>query len=83
MNVIKGVQGEFYPCKSDIFESTYERVGMSTDSAHEALENLRLWLEDTRENHPRFANETALFLLMLARFKNDYYPGEGDGREAT
>lgn len=25
-HVIKGVQGEFYPCKSDIFESTYERV---------------------------------------------------------
>ena len=26
--VIKGAQGEFYPCKSDIFESTYERVGL-------------------------------------------------------
>ena len=24
--IIKGVQGEFYPCKPDIFESTYERV---------------------------------------------------------
>lgn len=24
--VIKGVQGEFYPCKPDIFEATYERV---------------------------------------------------------
>lgn len=24
--VIKGVQGEFYPCKPDIFESTYEKV---------------------------------------------------------
>jgi len=24
--VIKGVQGEFYPCKSDIFEATYEVV---------------------------------------------------------
>lgn len=55
---------------------------MSTDSAHEALENLRLWLEDNRENHPRFAAETALFLLMLARFKSDYYPGEEHGREA-
>ena len=22
--VIRGVQGEFYPCKSDIFEATYE-----------------------------------------------------------
>jgi hypothetical protein len=24
--VIKGVQGEFYPCKPDIFEATYEKV---------------------------------------------------------
>ena len=24
--VIKGVQGEFYPCKPDIFEETYELV---------------------------------------------------------
>lgn len=26
--IIKGVQGEFYPCKPDIFEATYERVGL-------------------------------------------------------
>ena len=24
--IIKGVQGEFYPCKPDIFAQTYERV---------------------------------------------------------
>ena len=24
--IIKGVKGEFYPCKPDIFESTYESV---------------------------------------------------------
>jgi hypothetical protein len=24
--VIKGVQGEFYPCKPEIFEATYEQV---------------------------------------------------------
>ena len=24
--IINGVQGEFYPCKPDIFEATYERV---------------------------------------------------------
>ena len=28
--VIKGVKGEFYPCKPDIFEQTYEPV-MDTD----------------------------------------------------
>lgn len=25
--IIKGVQGEFYPCKPDIFAATYEAVG--------------------------------------------------------
>ncbi len=24
--IIKGVKGEFYPCKPDIFEQTYEKV---------------------------------------------------------
>lgn len=27
--IIKGVQGEFYPCKPDIFEATYEAVDAS------------------------------------------------------
>lgn len=27
--MIRGVQGEFYPCKPDIFEATYEPVGAS------------------------------------------------------
>lgn len=26
--IIKGVQGEPYPCKPDIFEATYEKVGL-------------------------------------------------------
>lgn len=30
--VIKGVKGEFYPCKPDIFEMTYEKVGEVTES---------------------------------------------------
>ena len=25
--IIRGVQGEFYPCKPDIFDQTYEPVG--------------------------------------------------------
>lgn len=24
--IIKGISGEFYPCKQDIFEATYDRV---------------------------------------------------------
>lgn len=30
--VIRGVQGEFYPCKPDIFEATYEPAGESDDA---------------------------------------------------
>ena len=30
--VIRGVQGEFYPCKPDIFEATYEPVPEAGDS---------------------------------------------------
>ena len=29
--IIKGVQGEFYPCKPDIFEATYEIVEHDND----------------------------------------------------
>lgn len=29
--VIKGVQGEFYPCKPDIFAATYEPIGATDD----------------------------------------------------
>lgn len=29
--IIKGVHGEFYPCKPDIFEETYEPSGLSVD----------------------------------------------------
>lgn len=25
--VIRGVKGEFYPCKNDIFEESYDRIG--------------------------------------------------------
>lgn len=25
--IIKGVKGEFYPCKPDVFEKTYEEIG--------------------------------------------------------
>ena len=26
--IIKGINGEFYPCKPDIFEKTYEPIGV-------------------------------------------------------
>ena len=32
--IIKGVKGEFYPCKSDIFAATYEKVDEGTPLIH-------------------------------------------------
>ena len=29
--IIKGIKGEFYPCKPNIFEATYEPVEVSND----------------------------------------------------
>ena len=39
--IIRGIAGEFYPCKSDIFEATYERVDDDerTDSVSEVRED--------------------------------------------
>jgi hypothetical protein len=31
--IITGVKGEYYPCKPDIFEMTYEPVDMGADNA--------------------------------------------------
>lgn len=28
--IIKGIKGEFYPCKPDIFESTYDPVSLNS-----------------------------------------------------
>lgn len=33
--IIKGVQGEFYPCKPDIFDATYEAVSYPQEAAAE------------------------------------------------
>jgi hypothetical protein len=34
--IIKGVQGEFYPCKPDIFEATYEPFRKAPESTADA-----------------------------------------------
>lgn len=56
--IIKGVKGEFYPCKPDIFEMTYEvaesgcckngndhMVVLTAEEADEILEEIRLLIE--------------------------------------
>ena len=29
--IIRGIRGEFYPCKPDIFDATYQRVGLDLE----------------------------------------------------
>lgn len=31
--IIKGIQGEFYPCKGEIFTETYDKVSIEDDDA--------------------------------------------------
>lgn len=38
--IIKGVKGEFYPCKPDIFEATYDSVGTPLDRMHREIDEL-------------------------------------------
>ena len=33
--IIRGVKGEFYPCKPDIFEATYEPVSACAELQHD------------------------------------------------
>lgn len=68
--IIKGVKGEFYPCKPDIFEATYspahlERTGQSVtnDEAHEAA----LW-----RSLPALAQDHQLDLMRLYRDAETY-----------
>ena len=38
--VIKGVQGEVYPCKPDIFDKTYEKVELENEEKWSSTSNL-------------------------------------------
>ena len=45
--IIKGVNGEFYPCKPDIFAKTYESSTLTQPNEPLTLEELRLMAEPT------------------------------------
>lgn len=52
--IIKGVQGEFYPCKPDIFEATYEEVGGKTENKNTLCavdEQITQLIESCNENN--------------------------------
>lgn len=43
--IIKGVQGEFYPCKPDIFDMTYEAVEEEGEKRATEQESRREWYQ--------------------------------------
>ena len=71
--IIKGVNGEFYPCKPDIFAKTYENSTLTRPNEPLTLEELRkidtvipLWVHDLSwgRHKPR---------LMLVRYVAGHY----------
>lgn len=46
--IIKGVQGEFYPCKPDIFEQTYEPVASLPDGMDELRKKMPPLVTDSK-----------------------------------
>ena len=51
--IIKGIKGEFYPCKPDIFEATYEEcIGQESNFHKEISDNCRI-LEEYRNYYKK------------------------------
>lgn len=89
--IIRGVAGELYPCKPDIFKATYEPVEAAYDAAvakhgpmrgpHEGyaviLEEIEeLWEAVRRDDLSQALHEAAQVGAMAARFINDLTPIE-------
>jgi hypothetical protein len=47
--IIKGVKGEIYPCKPDIFEATYDIVEDKTARWEDAIANAKFMLEEYKK----------------------------------
>ena len=72
--VIKGIKGEFYPCKPDIFEATYEKVG--EEKLMGIKEAVCVLCEELRKDSAyRFAwksNIAMQFIDMVHRYSYDF-----------
>lgn len=55
--IIRGVKGEYYPCKPDIFEATYEKVTDGTDYNMRSEEEIRGYLEQCIETRDEILAE--------------------------
>lgn len=69
--IIKGVKGEYYPCKPDIFEATYNSVDSSETfldrmkKEKEELDEKLLKLNDFIENNPKFNELSNINRILL------------------
>lgn len=74
--IIKGVNGEFYPCKPDIFEKTYDAEEMmeNKDDLTKALNGLQTftenWCMDVEETEKQ---DEPVFRCKECPFENDGY----------
>jgi hypothetical protein len=53
--IIKGVKGEFYPCKPDIFAATYKSVECVSQPISQEVERAREWRRDWMVQHRELA----------------------------
>lgn len=66
--VIKGVKGEFYPCKPDIFEATYDEVP-DENRWDDAINNAKFMLEEYK-NIPAGAFGAINIANAIGRYEN-------------
>ena len=67
--IIRGIKGEFYPCKPDIFEQTYEEF--SYDSEQQKL------LSDQMFGHAELVSKLRKLAVMIAKF-SEIWPWEAN-----
>jgi hypothetical protein len=69
--IIKGVQGEFYPCKPDIFEKTYDLADAPESFLDRVIKEKAELAEKTSklkdfiENNPKFDELTNINRILL------------------
>lgn len=62
--IIRGVDGEFYPCKPDIFAKTYEPA-TSTTTKEEAIKALRIHANNPDQEEAHYAADDVLCMLLI------------------
>lgn len=68
--IIKGVKGEIYPCKPDIFEATYKQ--MDQDQSNDAVKTIVSILENVADDKDAFEKNKALYTAVGSEIKNRY-----------